>query len=143
MNFFKILDKFKKHYSSLILYCLLDRIPIIVLGDDSDKTNNFLMELSELVHFRREFVFYTDFISTDEYDDLITNENIDYNYQRANIRCPCGVAFKALNIFKNITNIVQKKALTIFYVSAFCITTYVSGPWRTRTSDPLIMSQML
>ncbi len=102
MNFFKILDKFKKHYSSLILYCLLDRIPIIVLGDNSDKINNFLMELSELVHFRREYVFYTDFISTDEYDDLITNENLDYNYQRANIRCPCGVATRALNTFKNI-----------------------------------------
>lgn len=102
MNFFKILDKFKRHYISLILYCLLDRIPIIVMGDDSEKINNFLIELSELVHFRREYVFYTDFISLEEYEDLIANENIDYNYQRAHIRCPCNVAIKALNTFKNI-----------------------------------------
>ena len=102
MNFFKILDKFKRHYISLILYCLLDRIPVIVIGDDSEKINNFLIELSELVHFRREYVFYTDFISLEEYEDLIANENIDYNYQRAHIRCPCNVAIKALNIFKNV-----------------------------------------
>jgi len=102
MNFFKILDKFKKQYISLILYCLLDRIPIIVLGDNSEDINDFLMELSELVHFRKEFVFYTDFISADEYDDLISNESIDYNYQRTHIRCPCEVAIKALNTFKNI-----------------------------------------
>ena len=102
MNFFKILDKFKKHYISLILYCLLDRIPIIVLGDNSEDVNNFLIELSELIHFRKEYVFYTDFISADEYEDLISNESIDYNYQRANIRCPCEVAIKALDLFKNI-----------------------------------------
>ncbi|MFX1345284.1 MAG: hypothetical protein ACFFBC_03270 [Promethearchaeota archaeon] len=102
MNFFKILDKFKRRYISLILYCLLDRIPIIVIGDNSEEMNNFLIELSELVHFRRDYVFYTDFISLEEYEDLIANENIDYNYQRAHIRCPCEVGIKALNTFKNI-----------------------------------------
>ena len=102
MNFFKILDKFKKHYISLILYCLLDRIPVIVLGDDSEKVNSFLIELSELVHFRKEYVFYTDFISAEEYDNLISNEDIDYNCQRAHIRCPCEVSIKALNTFKSI-----------------------------------------
>jgi hypothetical protein len=81
---------------------LLDRIPIIVLGDNPDEIDSFLMELSELIHFRKDYVFYTDFISTVEYDDLISNESIDYNYQRANIRCPCEVAIKALNTFKNL-----------------------------------------
>jgi hypothetical protein len=72
------------------------------MGDDSEKLNSFLIELSELVHFRRDYVFYTDFISLEEYEDLISNESIDYNYQRAHIRCPCEVAVKALNTFKNI-----------------------------------------
>jgi len=102
MNFFKILDKFKKHYISLILYCLLDRIPVIVQGDDSEDVNNFLIELSELVHFRKEYVFYTDFISAKEYEDLISNEDFDYNCQRAHVRCPCEVSTKALELFKNI-----------------------------------------
>ncbi|MFX0080117.1 MAG: hypothetical protein ACFE94_00015 [Candidatus Hodarchaeota archaeon] len=138
MNFFKILDKFKRHYISLILYCLLDRIPIIVFGNDSEKINSFLIELSELVHFRRDYVFYTDFVSIAEYEDLISNENIDYNYQRAHIRCPCNVAIKALNTFKNIDSwligivkprqkdellklkdFISKKAKVVLYISFF------------------------
>ncbi|MHA2398173.1 MAG: hypothetical protein ACXADU_04715 [Promethearchaeota archaeon] len=102
MNFFNILDKYKRNYIALILYCLLDRIPIIIMGDDVDNIDNLLIELSGLVHFRKEYVFYTDFISLQEYEDLISNESIDYNYQRAHVRCPCNVAIKALNTFENI-----------------------------------------
>ncbi|MFW9990201.1 MAG: hypothetical protein ACFFC3_16285 [Candidatus Odinarchaeota archaeon] len=102
MNFFKFLDKLKRNYNSLILYCLLDRIPVVVLGDDSDKIDRLLIELSELVHFRKDYVFYTDFISKEDYETLISNENIDYNYQRAHIRCPCNVSLKALNQFDDI-----------------------------------------
>ncbi|MFX1490259.1 MAG: hypothetical protein ACFFBI_14000 [Promethearchaeota archaeon] len=104
MNFFTFLDKLKRNYNSLILYCLLDRIPIIVLGEDSDKIDNFLIELSELVHFRKDYVFYTDFVSIEDYENLISNESIDYNYQRAHIRCPCNVSLKALNHFDNINS---------------------------------------
>lgn len=104
MNFFKISDRLKRYNNSLILYCLLDRIPIIVLGDDSGKVDNFLIELSELIHFRKEYVFYTDFISKNEYDNLIFNENIDYNCQRAHIRCPCNVSLKFLNHFDNFNS---------------------------------------
>ncbi|MFX1312380.1 MAG: hypothetical protein ACFFHD_07185 [Promethearchaeota archaeon] len=99
MKFFEILEKFKRNYSSLILYCLLNRIPIIVYGNDSDKIDDFLIDLSELIHFRDEYIFYTDFISKIEYQNLICNENIDYNIQRAHIRCPCNVALKALRQF--------------------------------------------
>ncbi|TFG16159.1 MAG: hypothetical protein EU531_07455 [Promethearchaeota archaeon] len=99
MNFFKILDTLKRQDAALIFYALLNRIPIIVCGKYSEDINNFLIELSELIHFRKEFVFYTDFISVSEYEDLIQNENIDYNSERAHIRCPCSVSLKALNRF--------------------------------------------
>ncbi|MFX1365176.1 MAG: hypothetical protein ACFFCE_18130 [Promethearchaeota archaeon] len=104
MNFFKFLNDLKRNYNSLILYCLLDRIPVVVLGDDSDKIDSILIELSELVPFRKDYVFYTDFISKEDYETLISNENIDYNYQRAHIRCPCNVSLKALNQFDEINS---------------------------------------
>jgi len=104
MDIFKILDRLKRKYTSLILYCLLDRIPIIVMGDKSSQIENFLIELSNLVHFRKEFVFYTDFISKLEFDNLIQNEDIDYNSQRVHIRCPCDVALKALTQFDNFNS---------------------------------------
>ncbi len=121
MNFFTFLDKLKRNYNSIILYCLLDRIPIIVLGEDSDKIDNFLIELSELVHFRKDYVFYTDFISINDYENLISNENIDYNYQRAHIRCPCSVSIKAINQFDDLNSwliglIIPEKRDEVVYI---------------------------
>ena len=101
MNFFKIIDKLKRKHTSLILYCLLDRIPIIVFGDQSDEVDSFIMELSEIIHFRKELVYYTDFVSKNEYDLLMQNEDIDYNSQRVQIRCTHNVALKALNQFED------------------------------------------
>lgn len=99
MNFFKLLDKLKRKQASLLLYCLLNRIPIVVFGEDSNLIDDLLLELSELIDFRKEMVFYTDFISNNEYISLIQNEDIDYNTLRIQIRCPDEVSFEALNQF--------------------------------------------
>ncbi|TFG14528.1 MAG: hypothetical protein EU535_03135 [Promethearchaeota archaeon] len=101
MNFFKLLEYIKRKESSLILYSLLDRIPIIIFGKNPDKINDFLIGLSELIDFRKEIVFYTDFISNEEYYSLVQNEDIDYNTQRIQIRCPSDVGLKAINQFEN------------------------------------------
>jgi len=106
-----------------------------VLGNDLEKINDFLIELSELVHFRKDYVFYTDFVSKNEYENLISNENIDYNCQRAHIRCPCDVSRKALSQFEDIhswligltipkqkeqllylKNLINKKAKALLYI---------------------------
>ncbi len=71
----------------MILYCLLNRNPIIILGGDTDKIDDLLIRLSELIHFRKEYIFYTDFVSRKKYENLIENKNIDYNYQRGHIGC--------------------------------------------------------
>jgi len=99
MNFFKILEKIKKKDASLIIYSLLDRVPILVFGENQEKVDNFLIELSELIHFRKELVFSTDFITKQEYDDFLNNEDIDFNCQRTHIRCPSNVSKNALEKF--------------------------------------------
>ncbi|TFG11150.1 MAG: hypothetical protein EU535_07610 [Promethearchaeota archaeon] len=91
----------KKSSSSMILYCLLNRLPIIILGDESSNVDDFLIELSELMHFRKDLVFYTDFISLEEYQQLLQNEDIDYNTQRTQVRCPCSVSNKSLMQFNH------------------------------------------
>ena len=95
----KIIEKISKSEAALILFSILNRIPVIVFGDNSDEVNDILIEFSEMVNFRKEFVFYTDFISNEEYEYLIQNENIDFNSQRFLVRCPCSVSIKALNQF--------------------------------------------
>lgn len=101
MNFFNFIEKLKRNEAALIFYCLLNKIPIIVFGDKHLKVDDLLIELSELIHFRKELVFYTDFISLSEYNELVQNENIDFHSQRAHIRCPTCVGLKALNQFTN------------------------------------------
>ncbi len=96
MDFFNVLEDLKKSDSSLIFYCLLNRIPIIITGEDSEIIDNYLIDLSELMHFRKEIVFYTDFISNSEYQELLQNEAIDYNSQRTQIRSSCDVSGKSL-----------------------------------------------
>ena len=94
MDFFRIISDLKKSDSSMILYSLLNRIPIIIIGEEANEVDDFLIELSELMHFRKDLVFYTDFISIEEYQQLLQNESIDYNSQRTQVRCPCGVSNK-------------------------------------------------
>ena len=101
MDFFRFISNLKKSSSSMILYCLLNRLPIIIFGDESSNVDDFLNELSELMHFRKDVVFYTDFISVEEYQQLLQNEDIDYNTQRTQIRCPCSVSNKSLTLFNH------------------------------------------
>jgi hypothetical protein len=91
------------------------------MGDKSTKVEDFIIELSNLVHFRKEFVFYTDFISKLEYENLIQNEDIDYNSQRTHIRCPCDVSLKALTQFDNFISwiigiVIPKQNENLFYI---------------------------
>ncbi|MFX0073316.1 MAG: hypothetical protein ACFFAO_19740 [Candidatus Hermodarchaeota archaeon] len=137
MNFFKLLDQLKKKESALILYCLLERIPIFVFGEDVDQINDFLIELTDLIHFRKEFVYGTEFVSIAEYMDLVQNEDIDYNSQRVQIRCSSEVSLKALEKFEtfkswiisvntpkekndlhNVKNLIRKK-VPIFLIINF------------------------
>ena len=104
LNFFKLLEVLKAPDAALILYALLDRVPIIVYGNKAVNVDDFVIDLSNLIHFRKEFIFYTDFISMDEYNNLIMNENLDYNSQRIHIRCPSSVALKALNQFEQFNS---------------------------------------
>ena len=86
-----------------IIYCLLNRIPILVMGSKSDDLDvDFILEeLSYLIHYRQELVFNTDFIHKTEYESLIENEFHDNNSKRIQIRCPSDSSFKALTEFDN------------------------------------------
>ncbi|MFX1490305.1 MAG: hypothetical protein ACFFBI_14230 [Promethearchaeota archaeon] len=100
MNLFDILETLNFSDAALIFYCLLNRIPIIVLGEESGIVDMFLIELTEIVNFRKEYVFYRDFLSEEDYGNLISNEYTDYSLPRAHIRCPCSVSIKAINQLK-------------------------------------------
>lgn len=101
MQIIHSIDKIGEKKISLILYSLLNRIPIMIFGENEIDVDNFSAELCDLMHFRKELIYYTDFVSEIEYQNLCKNEEIDYNSQRIIIRCPSSVVLKALNNIKN------------------------------------------
>jgi hypothetical protein len=106
MDIFKLLDDLGKDKRALILYALLNRIPIFIIGEESEKVNELINELTDLIKFRKELVYYTDFISNNEYEELIFNEYNDYNCSRVQVRCPTNVSNHLLNEFKNYDSMV-------------------------------------
>jgi len=84
---------------SLILRVLLDRIPIVVFGENDDEINEIIGELTSLIKNRQELIFYTDFISKTELDDILQLESLDFESKRVIITSPPVVTFKAVELF--------------------------------------------
>ncbi len=113
MQIIHSINKLGEKNLSIILYCLLNRMPIIIFGENDIDIDNFSSELCDLMHFRKELIYYTDFVSESEHQSLCANEEIDYNSQRIIIRCPSSVALKALNIIKNFKSWVIGMVLQV------------------------------
>lgn len=86
---------------ALILKCLLDRVPIVIAGPDKESVEFFANKLADLMAFRTKLLFYTDFISKNEYDIIVEEESSNYDVQRSIVICPNEASHKALQIFEN------------------------------------------
>jgi len=106
MDIFKFLDTLNKRGKALVLYSLLNRLPIIIFGSTSGEIDNFIIELIELIDFRKDLAFNTDFISNSEFEALIENEANDYNTMRIHVRCSTNEAMMALNEFISLESII-------------------------------------
>jgi hypothetical protein len=86
---------------SLILKCLLDRIPILIAGTEKEDVEFFANTLADLMSFRTKLIYYTDFISEHELDILLQEEGINYDTNRYIVVCPNDAIHKALRMFDN------------------------------------------
>ncbi|MBD3351365.1 MAG: hypothetical protein GF364_07750 [Candidatus Lokiarchaeota archaeon] len=86
---------------SLILRCMLDRVPILITGINKDDVEFFAHKLADLMSFRNKIIFYTDFISKNELDMILDEEESNYDVQRSIIISPNDATHKALQIFNN------------------------------------------
>lgn len=106
MEIFSLLDTLKRKEKGYLLYSLLNRLPIIIFGNFEEKVDQLIVELIELIDFRKDLVFDTDFISYSEFKNLIDSESNDYNSMRVQIHCPTSVARRALNEFKCLKSLI-------------------------------------
>ncbi|MFX1256481.1 MAG: hypothetical protein ACFFAN_01375 [Promethearchaeota archaeon] len=97
----KQLERLKGEDAPLIIYCLLNRIPIAVIGKNSEKVNQFIDNLTNLAPFRNETVFGSIFNTNKELLDYINEENIYYDSRRRMYISYCSSTPIAL---KNIIN---------------------------------------
>ncbi len=84
---------------SLILKCLLDRIPILIAGTNKEDVEFLANFLADLMSFRTKLIFYTDFISESELDMLLQEEDTNYDTNRYIVVCPNDAIHKALRLF--------------------------------------------
>ncbi len=86
---------------SLILKCLLDRIPILIAGTNKEDVEFLASFLADLMSFRTKLIFYTDFISESELEMLLQEEDTNYDTNRHIVVCPNDAIHKALRMFSN------------------------------------------
>jgi len=67
---------------SLLIRCLLDRIPIIILSDQENVIENLMNELVSLIPFRNAVIFLSDFLDNDDYSQILEYEDYDLNNER-------------------------------------------------------------
>ena len=84
---------------SLILKCLLDRIPILIAGTNKEDVEFLANFLADLMSFRTKLIFYTDFISENELDMLLQEEDTNYDTNRYIVVCPNDAIHKATRMF--------------------------------------------
>ena len=78
----KLIEILGKHQLSLLLRIVLDRYPVIIIGNDRSKVDNLLNGIITLAPHRHEYIFWSDFLEPDEYIQLIQEEQNDFNIPR-------------------------------------------------------------
>ena len=104
LNLFKILEKLRIEDASLILYCLLNRIPIVVTNNNSEFINEFINKLINLIPFRSDIIFGSNFNTQKEHLDFISEENKNFDFKRRVFISYCTStpsAFKDIKDFKS------------------------------------------
>lgn len=96
MNLIQLLNTLDEANISLILRCLLDRVPILTVGTDEWETNDLVNDIASYLDFRTELVYYTDFVGNDDYEEILANEENDYEVKRSVILCHTNAAAIAI-----------------------------------------------
>jgi len=116
MNLIELFTSSKNEDIALILHCLLDRIPIVIISSNEEDVENIINGLTNLISFRNIMIFYTDFVNLDDYNNLLESEEYDMEVQRNVFLCYPFALEKAISVFGNFnfwiigcTNNVENK----------------------------------
>jgi hypothetical protein len=130
MNIIDLLSSSDIEDVSIIFYCLLDRIPILILGDNGEEIDEMINALSTFLPFRNIMTFYDDFIDHEDYSMVNEIEEDDNETLRNLFLCfPSAIS-------KLIENIHSFQSWIIG-----CITTELNSENVLKISEMLISNQ--
>ena len=86
-----------------LLYCVLNRIPIFVAGDQDEEVNDLINSIITLVPHRNDVVYYSDFIDPEDYEILLEEELNNFNIPRMIVCCPTSASKIAINSISNLS----------------------------------------
>ena len=101
MNLIELFTSSKNEDIALILHCILDRIPILIISSNEEEVENVMNGLTNLISFRSIMIFYTDFVNLDDYNNLLESEEYDMEVQRNIFLCYPFALEKAIEVFEN------------------------------------------
>ncbi|WP_457556432.1 hypothetical protein [Candidatus Harpocratesius sp.] len=81
---------------SLLLRCLLDRIPIVIISEQEEYIENIINELISLIPFRNNLIYLSDFIDRNDYLEIREYEENDLNSERNVFLCFPDASLKAI-----------------------------------------------
>lgn len=84
----KLIEKLGKNNFTLLLRIVLDRLPILIIGDEPSEVDGLVNGLISLAPHRHEYVFWSDFVEPDEYLQLCQEEEDDFNIPRITFCSP-------------------------------------------------------
>lgn len=94
----KLLNIFKNDFFCLLLRCVLDRHPVIILGKNNELADEIANSIISLAPHRTQLIFYTDFVEIEEYENIIQEEKDNFTIPRAII---CSHSDASQFIFQN------------------------------------------
>jgi hypothetical protein len=65
----------------------MHRIPVLIKTNSDQEAEDLINNLSSLIPFRTPLIYYTDFVETQDYIDLLENEESDFDTQRSIFLC--------------------------------------------------------
>jgi hypothetical protein len=81
-----LIDLMGKYQLSKLLRILFNRIPVIIIGNESIKVDKVVSSLTQLMPHRNELLYWSDFIEENEASQLYQSEEADFNIPRIIVR---------------------------------------------------------
>ncbi|MHA1310777.1 MAG: hypothetical protein ACTSQO_07575 [Candidatus Helarchaeota archaeon] len=91
-----LIEMIGKENFSKVLRALFNRIPLVIIGDESIQVDKIVNSLIQLMPHRNELIYWNDFIEENEIVQLYQTEESDFNVPRLIVRSPTNATPHAL-----------------------------------------------